>query len=231
MAGADSEGLRARLHSGLTTGVGKAFVNEAVEALKGCPEVVDDVVLWCVGEAPRSRKAAWLLHGLAEKQPGEILAREEAMLNILDVSADTSVHREVFQALLAVEHSASTANFLFELSTLIPHDKSQPIAMRHLALRLLERHIVRLTQSANLAASPTPPHLSKAQLESLVDALDVLRTDASGNCRRQAIYLRKRLGDIGLYDWTNYSSQLYPKSCKNKMRSAEPTTPLPSTSK
>ncbi|MDG2426082.1 MAG: hypothetical protein P8M07_05790, partial [Flavobacteriales bacterium] len=78
MAGADSEGLRARLHSGLTTGVGKAFVNEAVEALKGCPEVVDDVALWCVGEAPRSRKAAWLLHGLAEKQPEEILAREEA---------------------------------------------------------------------------------------------------------------------------------------------------------
>jgi hypothetical protein len=177
-----SEEELARLKSRLTTGVGKDFVSNASEALRGSPDAVDEVVLWCSEPPPLSRKAAWLLHNVALVEPGAILRREAELVRIFDDSDDPSIHREIFRCLLAVPHSSEIAAYLLELALLIPHDPSQPIAMRHLALRVLDHHVERVFQEGL-----TPS-------DSLLQALEVLHQDASHVCRNHAKRLLEKLG-------------------------------------
>jgi len=171
----------AQLKSGLTTCVGEEFVSSAAEALRGSPDAVDEVVRWVSEKAPLSRKAAWLLHNVALVEPGAILRREAELVQIFDSSTDASIHREIFRCLLAVPHSSEIAAYLLELALLIPHDPEQPIAMRHLSLRVLDHHVERVFQEG---LTPSEP---------LMLALDALRQDSSHVCRNHAVRLLEKL--------------------------------------
>lgn len=127
----------AKLRTGLPAAEAKAFAAETT-----ChPEWVCDLIRICAqpagGTAPR--KAAWVLRHAALQDPSCVAGQARAMLDAVDSSQDSSVHRELLKALLEVPKAElhAMADELYDLGLGLCADATLPVAMVHVGAMLL----------------------------------------------------------------------------------------------
>lgn len=91
----------------------------------------------------RNRKAAWVLHHIFLRHPELIEPRFQQLIEVLDASEDSSVHRELLKVLVEVGiNKAEWMTFspmLFDLGVGILFDEAQTKGMHYIAIRLSER--------------------------------------------------------------------------------------------
>ena len=127
----------ARLRTGLPAVEAKAFAKEA----SSHPEWVEELIRISSdpdgGTVPR--KAAWVLRHAALHNPACVADRGVALLDAVDDSQDTSVHRELLKALLEApeEELRRLGPELFDLGLGLCADASLPVAMVHVGVLLL----------------------------------------------------------------------------------------------
>jgi len=91
----------------------------------------------------RNRKAAWVLHHIFLRHPKLIEPIVEQLIDVLDASEDSSVHRELLKVIVEVEIDKSAwmkfSPMLFDLGVGILFDERQTKGMHYIAIRLSER--------------------------------------------------------------------------------------------
>jgi hypothetical protein len=91
----------------------------------------------------RNRKAAWVIHHIFLRHPKLIESRFEQLIDVIDVSEDSSVHRELLKVILEVEIDKSEwvqfSPMLFDLGVGILFDEAHTKGMHYIAIRLCER--------------------------------------------------------------------------------------------
>ena len=91
----------------------------------------------------RNRKAAWVLHHIFLRHPELIEPRVEHVIDVLDASEDSSVHRELLKVIVEVEIDKSEwmkySPMLFDLGVGLLFYETQTKGMNYIAIRLTER--------------------------------------------------------------------------------------------
>ena len=91
----------------------------------------------------RNRKAAWVIHHIFLRHPKLIEPRFKQLIDVLDASEDSSVHRELLKVIVEVKIDKSEwvkfSPMLFDLGVVLLCDASQNKSMHYIAIRLCER--------------------------------------------------------------------------------------------
>ena len=127
----------ARLFTGLPATEAKAFAKETTAH----PEWVLDLIRISSrsdgGTVPR--KASWVLRHAALLDASCIQGQARSILDAVDASPDTSVHRELLKALLEApeEELQAVGEELHDLGLGLCADENMPVAMVHVGVLLL----------------------------------------------------------------------------------------------
>jgi hypothetical protein len=91
----------------------------------------------------RNRKAAWVIHHIFLRHPEIIEPRVVQLIDVLDASEDSSVHRELLKVVVEIEIDNTEwmkfSPMLFDLGVGLLFDETQTKGMHYIAIRLTER--------------------------------------------------------------------------------------------
>ncbi|HHZ82261.1 MAG TPA: hypothetical protein EYM86_00840 [Flavobacteriales bacterium] len=100
----------------------------------------------------RNRKAAWVIHHIFLRHPQLIEGKVLQLIEILDISNDTSVYREILKVIAEIKISVSdfskAQTSMFDLGVGILYDDTQSKGMNYIGIRIIERFITSESERA-----------------------------------------------------------------------------------
>lgn len=131
----------------LVTGMSKDKVMELADLVIEDPTWLNSLIDATKWPKPknRNRKAAWIVHHISMRHPQFIEGRVMELVEVLDISNDTSVYREILKVIaeikMSTEDFANVHEPMFDLGVGILYDDTQSIGMNYIGIRTIVRFI------------------------------------------------------------------------------------------